>query len=40
MEPLDRSAIWPYVDGEPGAYYYQRYGHPTGAEAERALGAL
>jgi len=40
VEPLDRSAIWPYVDGEPGAYYYQRYGHPTGAEAERALGAL
>ena len=40
MEPLDRSAIWPYVDGEPGAYYYQRYGHPTGAEAERALEGL
>jgi cystathionine gamma-synthase len=40
VEPLDRSAIWPYVDGEPGTYYYQRYGHPTGAEAERALGAL
>ena len=38
--PLDRSTIWPYVGGEPGAYYYQRYGHPTGAEAERALGAL
>jgi cystathionine gamma-synthase len=40
VEPLDRSAIWPYVDGEPGAYYYQRYGHPTGAEAERALEGL
>ncbi len=40
MEPLDRSAIWPYVDGEPGSFYYQRYGHPTGAEAERALEAL
>jgi cystathionine gamma-synthase len=37
---LDRSTIWPYEDGEPGEYYYQRYGHPTGAEAERALGEL
>ena len=37
---LDRSTIWPYEDGEPGAFYYQRYGHPTGAEAERALGEL
>ncbi len=40
MSPLDRSTIWPYEDGEPGAFYYQRYGHPTGAEAERALGEL
>ncbi|MDX6493778.1 MAG: cystathionine gamma-synthase, partial [Gaiellaceae bacterium] len=40
MEPLDRSAIWPYEDGEPGAYYYQRYGHPVGAEAERVIGEL
>jgi cystathionine gamma-synthase len=37
---LDRSTIWPYRDGEPGEFYYQRYGHPTGAEAERALGDL
>src|ERR671936_702483 len=37
---VDRSTIWPYRDGEPGAFYYQRYGHPTGAEAERALGEL
>ncbi|MDQ5821128.1 MAG: PLP-dependent transferase, partial [Actinomycetota bacterium] len=40
MEPLDRSSIWPYEDGDPGAFYYQRYRHPTGAEAERALGEL
>ncbi len=40
MEPLDRSATWPYEDGEPGAYYYQRYGHPVGAEAERVIGEL
>jgi cystathionine beta-lyase/cystathionine gamma-synthase len=37
---LDRSTIWPYRDGEPGEFYYQRYAHPTGAEAERRLGEL
>jgi cystathionine gamma-synthase len=37
---VDRSTIWPYADGEPGEFYYQRYGHPTGAEAERKLGEL
>jgi cystathionine gamma-synthase len=37
---LDRSTIWPYRDGEPGEFYYQRYGHPTGADAERRLGEL
>ena len=37
---LDRSTIWPYEDGEPGEFYYQRNGHPTGAEAERKLGEL
>jgi len=40
VEPLDRSTIWPYRDGEPGEFYYQRYAHPTGVEAERALGKL
>ena len=40
MDPLDRSTIWPYRDGEPGDFYYQRYAHPTGVEAERALGEL
>ena len=40
MSPLDRSTIWPYRDGEPGDFYYQRYAHPTGVEAERALGEL
>ena len=38
--PVDRSTIWPYVDGEPGAFYYARNAHPVGVEAERALGAL
>jgi cystathionine gamma-synthase len=37
---LDRSTIWPYDDGEPGSFYYQRYAHPAGVEAERALGRL
>lgn len=40
MKPLDRSTTWPYEDGELGAFYYQRYAHPTGVEAERALGEL
>jgi cystathionine gamma-synthase len=37
---VDRSTIWPYSDGEPGEFVYQRYGHPTGVEAERRLGEL
>ena len=41
MDPsLDRSTIWAFEDGEPGAFYYSRAAHPTGAEAERALGEL
>jgi cystathionine gamma-synthase len=39
-EPVDRSTIWPYEDGEPGEFYYSRYAHPTGVAAERALGQL
>jgi cystathionine gamma-synthase len=38
---VDRSTIWPYDErGEPGAFYYQRYAHPAGVAAERALGDL
>ena len=40
MEPLDRSTIWPYRDGDPGEFYYQRYAHPTGVAAEQALGKI
>jgi cystathionine gamma-synthase len=40
VEPLDRSTIWPYVDAEPGEFFYQRYGSPTVAAAEAALGEL
>ncbi len=37
---VDRATIWPYREGTPGPFYYQRDGHPTGAEAERELGRL
>ena len=37
---LDRTTNWPYEDGEPGEFYYQRYAHPAGVAAERALGEL
>jgi cystathionine gamma-synthase len=40
VEPLDRSTIWPYEDAEPGRFFYQRYGSPTVAAAEAALGEL
>ena len=41
MDALDRSTIWPYDErGEPGEFYYQRYGHPAGVAAERAIGEL
>ena len=37
---VDRSTVWPFVGGEPGAFYYSRDAHPTGVAAERALAAL
>ncbi len=40
MTVVDRSIVWPYDDGEPGPFVYQRYGHPAGAEAERLLSKL
>jgi cystathionine gamma-synthase len=40
LPPLDRSTIWPFESGEPGDFYYQRYAHPTGVAAEKALGEL
>jgi cystathionine gamma-synthase len=41
MDPVDRATIWPYDEhGEPGEFYYARYGNPTVAEAERQLGEL
>jgi cystathionine gamma-synthase len=40
VQPIDRSTVFPYEDGEPGAFVYSRFAHPTGVEAEAALGAL
>ena len=41
MSSIDRATVWPYDDeGRPREFVYQRYGHPTGAAAEAALGAL
>jgi cystathionine gamma-synthase len=41
MQAADRSTIWPYDErGDPGQFYYSRYNHPAGVEAETALGAL
>ena len=40
LPPVDRSTLWPFEAGEPGEFYYQRYAHPTGVAAERALGEL
>jgi cystathionine gamma-synthase len=41
MEPLDRSTLWPHDErGELRDFYYQRYGSPTVAAAEAALGEL
>ena len=40
LPPVDRATLWPYEDGEPGDFYYQRYAHPTGVAAEQALGEL
>jgi cystathionine gamma-synthase len=37
---LDRSTIWPYEEGDPGAFYYSRYDSPTIAAVEQELGEL
>src|SRR6516165_1378682 len=41
VQRIDRATVWPYDEqGRPQEFVYQRYGHPTGAAAEAALGAL
>ena len=38
---VDRRTVWPYDEhGEPGAFVYSRYAHPTGVEAESRLAKL
>ncbi len=38
---VDRTTAWPYDEhGEPSAFVYQRYAHPTGSAAEAVLGEL
>lgn len=38
--PLDRSATWPYLEGEPQRFSYARADHPTGVAVEETLGTL
>src|SRR6266571_4962224 len=39
--PVDRSTLWPYDErGELREFHYQRFGSPTVAAAEDALGEL
>src|SRR5947209_11445153 len=40
LPPVDRSSVHPYIDAEPGPFYYQRWQHPVGSELERVLGEL
>ncbi len=40
MPGLERATVHPYVDATPGPFYYQRFAHPVGAEAEQLLGEL
>jgi cystathionine beta-lyase/cystathionine gamma-synthase len=40
LPAVDRATIHPHTGPEPGPFYYQRAGHPVGAEAERVLGEL
>jgi len=38
--PLDRSASWPFENGQAGRFSYSRADHPTGVACEEALGEL
>jgi cystathionine beta-lyase/cystathionine gamma-synthase len=40
LPAVDRATVHPYEDATPGPFYYQRYAHPVGTEAERALSEL
>lgn len=40
LPAVDRATVRPHAGSEPDRFYYQRAGHPVGAEAERLLGEL
>jgi cystathionine gamma-synthase len=40
VAPVGRTTIEPYDGGEPGPFFYQRYAHRVGVEAERVLSEL
>jgi cystathionine gamma-synthase len=40
LPAVDRGTVHAYEDATPGRFYYQRYAHPVGVEAERLLGEL
>jgi cystathionine gamma-synthase len=40
VAPVARTTIEPYDAGRPGPFFYQRYAHRVGTEAERVLGEL
>jgi cystathionine gamma-synthase len=40
VPPLDRATIHAFEDATPGPFFYQRYAHPVGIEAERVLSEL
>jgi cystathionine gamma-synthase len=40
VAPVARTTIEPYHEATPGPFFYQRYAHRVGAEAERVLGEL
>jgi cystathionine gamma-synthase len=40
LPAVDRATVHPHAGSEPDLFYYQRAGHPVGAEAERLLGEL
>lgn len=40
LPAVDRATVRPHVGPDPDPFYYQRAGHPVGAEAERLVGDL
>jgi|SRR5947209_1364051 len=40
LPEVARATIHPYENAQPGPFYYQRDGHPVGAEAEQLLGEI